>query len=323
VTTAPVQTAGTPATASPTVAIGGQLLGSSRLPVVAGPGTGADVVRLDLRRLHGCNDAETVLREARGEVAAPLLVEPFSAADLPALERHADAIMVGAAWMQDFRLLSAVGRIGLPVVVQRGQHATVAEWVSSADYVLAAGNGQVVLCESGSRTHLDPRRTLDLALVREVRERTGMPVVVEVTGSPWLAGAAVAAGADGLLLDESAPAPDVATALEAATTLAPLVRQVGPASLPACREAIDRVDATLAGLLEYRAALATEVQRHKPVRGHAGRDPAREAQIVHAMAHRAPTLGKERLAVVMDAVISVGLDVSEEQLPPEPPVWRL
>ena len=76
-TTARVQTAGPPATASTTVAIGGQLLGSSRLPVVAGPGTGADVVRLDLRRLHGCNDAETVLREARGEVAAPLLVEPF------------------------------------------------------------------------------------------------------------------------------------------------------------------------------------------------------------------------------------------------------
>jgi chorismate mutase len=323
VTTTPVHTAGTPATASPTVAIGGQVLGASRLPVVAGPGTGADVVRLDLRRLHGCNDAEAVLREARGEVAAPLLVEPFSAADLPALERHADAIMVGAAWMQDFRLLSAVGRIGLPVVVQRGQHATVAEWVSSADYVLAAGNGHVVLCESGSRTHLDRRRTLDLALVREVRERTGMPVVVEVTGSPWLAGAAVAAGADGLLLDESAPAPDVSTAREAATTLAPLVRQVGPASFPACREAIDRVDATLASLLEYRAALATEVQRHKPVCGHAGRDPAREAQIVHAMAHRAPSLGKERLAVVMDAVISAGLDVSEEQLPPEPPVWRL
>jgi chorismate mutase len=323
VTTAPVQAAGTPATAEPTVAIGSHVLGAARLPVVAGPGTGADIVHLDLRRLHGRHDADSVLREARSEVAAPLLVEPFSAADLPAVERYADGVMVGAAWMQDFRLLGAVGRLGLPVVVQRGQHATVAEWLSSAEYVLAAGNGQVVLCESGSRTHLDRRRSLDLALVREVRERTGAPVVIEVTGSPWLAGAAVAAGADGLLLDEAAPVPDVAAVLDAATTLAPLVRQVGPASLPACREAIDRVDATLASLLEYRAALATEVQRHKPVRGHAGRDQAREAQIVHAMAHRAPLLGKERLALVMDAVISAGLDVAEEQLPPEPPVWRL
>ncbi|HSK25457.1 MAG TPA: chorismate mutase, partial [Jiangellales bacterium] len=295
----------------------------ARLPVLGGPGPGADVVHLDLRRLHGRRDADEVLQEARAEVAAPLLVEPFSASDLAAVARHAAGVMVGAAWMQDFRLLAAVGRTGLPVVLQRGAHATVEEWLSSAEYVLAAGNGQVVLCESGSRTHLDARRTLDLALVQEVRDRTGMPVVVEVTGSPWLAGAAVASGADGLLLAEDASAADVATALEAATTLAPLVRRPAPATLPACREAIDRVDATLAGLLEYRAALATEVQRHKPVRGHAGRDRAREARIVHAMAHRAPSLGKVRLARVMDAVITAGLDAAEEQLPPEPPVWRL
>jgi chorismate mutase len=222
--------------------------------------------------------------------------------------------------MQDFRLLTAVGSTGLPVVIHRGAHCTVDEWLSAVEYVRAGGSEDVVLAEGGSRRYGADLPALDLALVREVREMSGRPVVVDVSGTPWLAGAAVAAGADGLWLAEDATSSDVDAAREATTLLTPIVRQVRGDSLRVCREAIDRVDAVLASLLEYRVALAGEVQRHKAVGGHAGRDAAREAEIVRAMAARAPSLTRTQLAVIMDAVITAGLDAAESATPP---VWRL
>lgn len=321
--TAPVdQSAAGPGSASARpVRVGAQVLGGTRLPVLSGPRRGADLVHVSLRRHHGRVAAEDELARVRDMSAAPLLVEPFSAADLPAVERYADGLVVGGDWMQDFRLLSAVGRLGLPVVVHRGRHCTVDEWLSAVDYILAEGNEDVALCEAGGRQPGSARATLDLAVAREARARSGRPVLVDVSEAPWLAGAAVAAGADGVWLAEDAAPADVDAALEAAVMLTPVVRQVRPGSLPACREAIDRVDAALASLLEYRVALAGEVQRHKPVGGHAGRDRAREAEIVHAMTHRAPSLGREQLARIMDAVITAGLDAAEAS--GEPPVWRL
>lgn len=303
------------------VTIGSQVIGGSRLPVLAGPRRGAEVVHVTLRRYHGSVPAADVLRQVRDLSVAPLLVEPFSAADLPAIKEYADGLVVGGPWMQDFRLLTAVGGVGLPVVVHRGHHCTTGEWLSAVEYIRAEGTDDVVLCEAGSRRFGTGRTSLDLALVHEVRERAGLPVVVDVTDTPWLAGAAVAAGADGVWLAESAGTADVDAAREAATVLAPVVRQVSGHSLAACREAIDRVDAVLASLLEYRVTLAAEVQRHKPVGGHAGRDPGREAEIVRAMAPRAPSLTRDQIAHVMDAVITVGLDVAEANA--EPPVWRL
>ncbi len=293
------------------VPIGTELFGGTRLPVLAGPRRGADVVHVSLRRHHGRPSAADALARTRDMTAAPLLVEPFSADDLPAVVRYADGVVVGAEWMQDFRLLAAVGRTGLPVVLHRGAHCSIDEWLSSVEYVRAEGNDAVVLCEGGSRTYSGGRTTLDLALVNEVRDRSGRPVLVDVGGTPWLAGAVVAAGADGVWLGEDAEAADVDAVMETVTTLTPVVRQVNPQSLPGCREAIDRVDAALAALLEYRVTLVGEVQRHKPVSGHAGRDRAREAEIVRAMARRAPSLDRAGLAQIMDAVITVGLDAAE------------
>jgi chorismate mutase len=293
------------------VPIGTELFGGTRLPVLAGPRRGADVVHVSLRRHHGRPSAADALARTRDMTAAPLLVEPFSADDLPAVVRYADGVVVGAEWMQDFRLLAAVGRTGLPVVLHRGAHCSIDEWLSSVEYVRAEGNDAVVLCEGGSRTYSGGRTTLDLALVSEVRDRSGRPVLVDVGGTPWLAGAVVAAGADGVWLGEDAEAADVDAVMETVTTLTPVVRQVNPQSLPGCREAIDRVDAALAALLEYRVTLVGEVQRHKPVSGHAGRDRAREAEIVRAMARRAPSLDRAGLAQIMDAVITVGLDAAE------------
>ena len=316
------------ATADPTasirhrpVPIGSELVGGTRLPVFAGPRRGTDVVHVSLRRHHGRPSAAEALARTRDLTAAPLLVEPFSAEDLPAVIRYADGVVVGGEWMQDFRLLAAVGRTGLPVVLHRGAHCSLDEWLSSVEYIRAEGNDAVVLCEGGSRTYTTGRTTLDLALVSEVRDKSGRPVLVDVSGTPWLAGAVVAAGADGVWLSEDAEAADVDAVMETVTTLTPVVRQVNPQSLSACREAIDRVDAALAALLEYRVTLVGEVQRHKPVRGHAGRDRAREAEIVHAMARRAPSLDRAGLAQIMDAVITAGLDAAEAANTPTG--WRL
>jgi chorismate mutase len=85
------------------------------------------------------------------------------------------------------------------------------------------------------------------------------------------------------------------------------------AGLPEIRAAIDQVDAELAVLLERRTALSGAVQRLKPVGGFAGRDPERERKVVEAMAHRAPRLGRRRLARIMNAVIEAGLEVAEEE----------
>ncbi|MFI6510752.1 chorismate mutase [Streptosporangium sp. NPDC050855] len=135
---------------------------------------------------------------------------------------------------------------------------------------------------------------------------------------PALAAAAVAAGADGLLLPPGSAERDALAVREAARIIGAVTRQEAPASVPAAREAIDRVDAALAVLLERRAELAVTIQRLKPVGGFAGRDADRERRLVAEMARRAPTLGETRLAPIMNAVIEAGLHLAEERRPPPP-----
>ncbi|GAA4556067.1 chorismate mutase [Planotetraspora kaengkrachanensis] len=292
------------------VRIGTSTIGDGRPVAVIG---GEDARWVSLRGHHGRSTAEEIIGAARAGWAGPLLVEPFSAADLGAVAGHADGVVVGAAWMQDFRLVQAVARIGLPVVVQRGQAATLEEWLAIADYCAAEGNDQVVLCESGSRTHLGGT-TLDLGLMREAAERSGRPVLADLGDDPALAAAAVAAGADGLLLAPDASPETIEAAREAATVVGAVVRREAPDTVLAARAAIDRVDAALATLLERRVGLAGTVQRLKPVGGFKGRDMDRERRLVAAMARRAPSLGETRLAPVMNAVIEAGLRVAEERI---------
>ncbi|MBB4915824.1 chorismate mutase [Streptosporangium saharense] len=283
------------------------------LAVGAGPavvigGEGAQARWISLRDHHGRIPAARAVAEARAGWSGPLLVEPFSAADLREIAANADGVVIGAAWMQDFQLVRAVARLGLPVVVQRGPAATLQEWLAIADYCVAEGNDQVVLCESGSRTH-----PLDLALMREARRSSGRPVLVDLGEDPTLAAAAVAAGADGLLLAPGATEQAALDAGEVARIVGVVVRWERPGSVPEARGAIDRVDAVLAVLLERRAELAGTIQRLKPVGGFAGRDMDRERRLVAEMARRAPTLGEERLAPIMNAVIEAGLHLAEER----------
>jgi 3-deoxy-7-phosphoheptulonate synthase len=157
------------------------------------------------------------LRRARDLTGLPVVTEVLTPSDVAAVADAADMLQVGTRNAQNFSLLEAVGEAGKPVLLKRGLSNTVEEWLLSAEYVVAHGNPDVVLCERGIRTfETGTRNTLDLSAVPLVHSLSHLPVIVDpshATGHrhlvPSMALAAVAAGADGLLI-EVHPAPDEA-----------------------------------------------------------------------------------------------------------------
>jgi 3-deoxy-7-phosphoheptulonate synthase len=150
-----------------------------------------------------------LLALARAETGLPVVTEVMDARHLPAVAACADILQVGSRNMQNFTLLEEVGRCRMPVLLKRGMSATLAEYLQAAEYIMAAGNDQVILCERGIRTfETSTRNTLDLNAVPMLQRETHLPVLVDPshgTGHAWmvpkLACAAVAAGADGLLIE--------------------------------------------------------------------------------------------------------------------------
>jgi 3-deoxy-7-phosphoheptulonate synthase len=150
-----------------------------------------------------------LLAEARAETGLAIVTEVVSPEDVPLVARHADVLQIGARNMQNYRLLEAAGRAAKPVLLKRGPAATVEELLLAAEYILDAGNRQVMLCERGIRTfETHTRFTLPLATVPWLHARTHLPVVVDPshgTGHASLvesmAAASVAAGADGLIME--------------------------------------------------------------------------------------------------------------------------
>jgi chorismate mutase len=269
--------------------------------------------------------AAAELERLRRAWDGPLLAAPAGHAALAEAARLADGLVLGAGdACPDCGepLPPAAARLGLPVVLRR-DGTDLARWLAAAAACRTEGDGRVVLCEGADRPapggdgtdglEGPPAPPLDLGLLQAARERSGLPVLAYLGHDAALAPAAVAAGADGLLLAPHAAPEAVAAAREAATVVAALVRRERPATIPDARAAIDRVDAALAVLLERRAALAGIIQRLKPVGGFAGRDPERERRLVAAMARRAPRLGEAHLAPIMNAVIEAGLRLAEEE----------
>jgi 3-deoxy-7-phosphoheptulonate synthase len=150
-----------------------------------------------------------LLAEARAETGLAIVTEVVSPEDVPLVSRYADVLQIGARNMQNYRLLEAAGRTQTPVLLKRGPAATVEELLLAAEYILDAGNRQVMLCERGIRTfETHTRFTLPLATVPWLHARTHLPVVVDPshgTGHANLvesmAAASVAAGADGLIVE--------------------------------------------------------------------------------------------------------------------------
>ena len=158
-----------------------------------------------------------LLAEAKRETGLPIVTELMDVRDLDAVAEVADVIQVGARNMQNFTLLSELGRAGLPVLLKRGLSSTLEELLMSAEYVLKEGNERVMLCERGIRTFETAyRSTLDITAVPVLKELTHLPVIVDPSHAAGrralvtpLSLAAAAAGADGIIV-ETHPAPDEA-----------------------------------------------------------------------------------------------------------------
>ena len=147
--------------------------------------------------------------EARKKTGLPIVSELMSADKIDEFTENVDLIQIGARNMQNFDLLKAVGHTHKPILLKRGMSATIEEWIMSAEYIMASGNPNVILCERGIRTFEKyTRNTMDLAVIPIIKERTHLPIVIDpshATGD-WklieaVSLAAVAAGADGLIIE--------------------------------------------------------------------------------------------------------------------------
>lgn len=149
-----------------------------------------------------------LLLKAKEETGLPIVTEIMSESDID-LFKDVDIIQVGARNMQNFTLLKKLGKLDKPILLKRGLCATIEEWLMSAEYIMAEGNEKVILCERGIRTYEKyTRNTLDLSAIPIVKSLSHLPVVVDpshATGMNWLveplAMAAVACGADGLIIE--------------------------------------------------------------------------------------------------------------------------
>ena len=282
-----------------------------------------------------------LLAEARGETGLPVISEVVDPADVEVFDAHVDILQVGARNMQNFALLKAVGQSRRAVLLKRGLSATIEEWLLAAEYILAAGNPNVILCERGIRTfETATRNTLDLSAVPVLRSRTHLPIIVDpshgtghrsLVGPMALAGAAV--GADGLLIEVH---PDPANArsdgdqslsfdefgalmdelrrlqfVRQASDAPPLPeeRTLGASGIEELRDRIDEADARLAELVQERAALALEVQRRRDPNVH-GHDVRRERDLLERAANgTSGPMTPVELTVVFDAVLRASRSV--------------
>lgn len=150
-----------------------------------------------------------ILEKAREETGLPVVSEVLDPRDVAWMGEYVDVLQIGTRNMQNFSLLKEVGKANKPVLLKRGMHSTLSEWLNCAEYILSGGNPHVILCERGIRTFESyTRNTLDLSAIPAIKELTHLPIIVDpahATGKvsliPSMCLAAVASGADGLLVE--------------------------------------------------------------------------------------------------------------------------
>lgn len=163
-------------------------------------------------------DGLKIMKAAREETGLSVVCEVTSLAAVEAAVNYVDMLQIGARNMQNFYLLKEVGKTGLPVLLKRGLSATIDEWLNAAEYIIAEGNPNVVLCERGIRTfETATRNTLDISAVPVVKSKSHLPIIVDPSHATGVRGyveplalASIAAGADGLMIETH---PDPACAL--------------------------------------------------------------------------------------------------------------
>lgn len=157
------------------------------------------------------------MKEAREATGLSVICEVTGGSSIEAAVQYVDMLQIGARNMQNFELLKEAGKTRLPILLKRGLSATIEEWLNAAEYIMSEGNEHVVLCERGIRTYeTATRNTLDLSAVPVLRQKTHLPVIVDPSHATGvrayvepLSKAAVAAGADGLMI-EVHPSPETA-----------------------------------------------------------------------------------------------------------------
>lgn len=163
-------------------------------------------------------DGLKLMKEAGQETGLPVVCEVTSQKAIEAAVEYVDMLQIGARNMQNFYLLKEAGKTGLPVLLKRGLSATIEEWLNAAEYIMAEGNPNVVLCERGIRTfETSTRNTLDLSAVPVIHAKSHLPIIVDPSHATGVRGyvkplalAAIASGADGLMIETH---PNPATAL--------------------------------------------------------------------------------------------------------------
>jgi len=272
-----------------------------------------------------------LLAEAREETGMPIVTEMTDASQLELFERYVDLIQIGSRNMHNFTLLRAAGQGRIPVLLKRGFGATIDEWLMAAEYVLSAGNSNVILCERGIRTfERATRNTLDLSAVPVLREMTHLPIVVDPshgTGRRSLVGpmavGAAAVGADGLLIevhpdppharsdgDQSLSFPEFGGLMDDLRRLEYLRRrgqpEPAPAQLPAAvgsmRERIDEIDERLVRLIEERSRLALSIATAKGAGNH-GHDVVRERELLRRARGGAGPMAADEVEMILAAVL--------------------
>jgi 3-deoxy-7-phosphoheptulonate synthase len=325
-----------------TVLVGGTAIGPGSVAMIAGPCAVEDLAQTlesaqAVRRAGACilrggafkprtspyafqgigQAGLEILAEARARTGLPVVTEVLDVADVPMVAAYADMLQIGTRNMYNAPLLRAVGAAGRPVLLKRAMSATVQEWLLAAEYIADAGNPDIVLCERGIRTfETATRNTLDLSAVAVAQRLSHLPVIVDPSHAaghgyliPPLTLAAVAAGADGVIVDVH-PVPEHAL-VDGAQALRPeqfhalmtgvrdLVRSSGrvlaatsdgtwgerPApevELADRRGDLQAIDERLIALAAERADIARRIGAIKAAAGIDTRDPEREQQVLAA-----------------------------------------
>ena len=228
--------------ATTTVRVGDVIIGGPQLVVVAGPcaiesyeqllSTALEIQRLGATLLRGGaykprsspysfrgkgESGLEILSQVKALTGLPVVTEVMDARDIERIAKVADMFQIGSRNMQNYTLLTEVGKTKLPVLLKRGLSATLEEWIYAAEYIMSEGNDQVVLCERGIRTYETyTRNTVDITAIPALKELTHLPVFLDPSHGTgrWslvnpVALAGIAAGADGLMI-EVHPQPDMA-----------------------------------------------------------------------------------------------------------------
>jgi 3-deoxy-7-phosphoheptulonate synthase len=216
------------------ITVNGQSVGGTRLALFAGPcsvegkemmtGIGESVASCGATFLRGGafkprtspyafqgmgEEGLKILAEARERTGLPVATELMDPRDIDLVARYADIIQIGARNMQNFRLLTEVGKLDKPVILKRGMSATIQELLMSAEYIASEGNQKIILCERGIRTYeTATRNTFDVSAVPVLKSLSHLPVMADPSHAAGkaalvepLAAAAIAAGADGLMIE--------------------------------------------------------------------------------------------------------------------------